>query len=215
MNAGLSNLATLKGYVLAAALRSATDYDAALAAIGLGVAGAFEKYCNRKFARVVGATEIFGADRCQFLISRLPVESVAMMEVKQTEALGWVVQNPSPIVTLDSLAGIIYLPDRSDVGIYTTQVRFTFTGGYFWEQLEAGDGGYPTAQPNGATPIPPDLQFAWLMQCAEAWKKKDKLGQGITGGEEKTERINPANLQQKFLPEVESILAQYIRYSMT
>ena len=41
MNSGFSNLTTLKAHLLAAGLRSATDFDTAIANIGLGMADAF------------------------------------------------------------------------------------------------------------------------------------------------------------------------------
>ena len=212
MNAGFSNLTTLKAHLLAASLRAATDYDAAITNIGLGMAAAIGNFCNRKFDRVVGDTEIIAADRCQFLLSRYPVEAVTQVEIKSTEALGWVVQNPSPIQTFDPACGIVYFPEQADAGKYYEQVRFTFTAGYFWEQLEPGDGGYPTA-PVGAA-LPPDLKLAWLLQCEIVWKMRDKLGQQIGGEESKgggpTYQINDLDLA----PQVKQMLQQFVRYNL-
>lgn len=218
MNAGLANLTSLKAYVLALSLRQRNDWDAALTIIGQGVAAAFERYCDRKFARTVGQVDVFGADRCQFLLSRFPVEPpVTTVEFKQDEPTGWVVQTGATgmaIQALDALAGIVYFPDGVDCGDYFSQMRFTYTGGYFWEQLEPTDDAYPTAQPPGSTALPADLLLAWYMQCAEIWKLKDKLGKGITD-EEKVQRISIANLEDNFLPQVKSIIGQYVRFSLT
>ena len=41
MNAGFSNLTTLKAYLLASSLRSSTAFDQAILTIGLGVADMF------------------------------------------------------------------------------------------------------------------------------------------------------------------------------
>lgn len=218
MNSGFSNLASLKAYTLAVGVRARTDWDAALTIIGQGVARAFEKYCDRKFAYTVGQLDVFGADRCQFLLSRFPVvPPVTTVEFKQDEPTGWVVQTGATgmaIQSLDADAGIVYFPDGVDCGAYFSQMRFTYTGGYFWEQLEPVDQGFPTALPAGATALPPDLLLAWYMQCAEIWKLKDKLGQGITV-EEKAQRISVANLEDNLLPQVKSILGQYVRFSLT
>jgi hypothetical protein len=214
MNAGFSNLSTLKGYILAAALRGATDYDAALTSIGQGVAKQFEKYCNRKFARSVGDTVIFSADRCEFILPRVPLEALTLTELKTNETDGFVAQDSTFIRAIDLANGIINT-GPGDAGPFYGQVRFTYTGGFFWEQLEPADGGYPTSQPGGSTALPADLLLAWQMQCAELWKKKDKLGEGITTDSEGVVRINPANLLDELLPTVKAILAGHIRYNLT
>ena len=136
---------------------------------------------------------------------KIPVES-------QTTTNGTINQY-RVIRALDAATGIIYFREEIDCGGYWAQMRFTYTGGYFWETLEPADGNYPTTMPSTATALPADLQLAWFLQVAEVWKKKDKLGQGIATDDDKGGRINPANLEEQFLPEVKSILSQYIRYS--
>jgi hypothetical protein len=215
VNAGLSNLTRLKAYVLAAALRAATDYDDQIVAIGQGVAGAFENYCNRKFARAAGTQQVISADRCQFLLSRLPLEAVTAVDLKMKESDGWAPQDLNDIIAIDLANGIINYPERADVGPWYAQVRFTYTGGYFWEQLEPADVGYPTAAPAGAATLPPDLLSAWLIQCEIVWKMRDKLGAGITQGDGKGRgpvyEINDLDLA----PLVKNMLSQYVRYQLT
>jgi hypothetical protein len=215
MNAGFSNLTTLKASLLTPALRASTDFDNAITTIGLGIANLFEKECDRQFARAVATTEIFGADRCQFLLSRIPVESVAQVELKLNETDGFIVQTPSPIVTVDNAAGIVYLPDGADFGPYTAQARFTYTGGYAWEQLEPNDPASPTAVPSGAAALPAALLSAWLLQCEIVWKMRDKLGLDIIGAQPKSRgplyQINDLDLA----PIVKTMLQHYKRYQLT
>jgi hypothetical protein len=146
MNAGFSNLDWLKKNVLAATLKNDLRFDPLILALGLGVAGQFEKYCGRKFMRGVGVADTFGADRASFLLNQFPVEApIALVEFKVDEPTGWVAQsqaagsNDLVIQSLDANAGIIYFEDNTDCGSYWSQMRFTYTGGYFWEQLEPDD----------------------------------------------------------------------------
>lgn len=210
MNVGLGNLATLKRHLLPASMLSQTSFDPLITDLGLGVAARFEQYCNRKFIRAVNATEVFPADRSHFLFSRFPIESISLSEVKLTEADGWVVQASGFIRSIDQIAGVVYTPGQVDVGPYYAQVRFTFTGGYFFETLEPTDGGYPTAQPNGSTILPDDLRLAWLLQCRQAWDLIDKLGTSIATEPKKNNAL--ADLQ--LTPEVKRTLDNYGRMEL-
>ena len=170
--------------------------------------------------RAAGNVEIIPADRCQFLLSRYPLETLTAVDLKMKESGGWVAQDLNNIISIDQANGVINFPEQADLGPWYAQARFTYTGGFFWEQLEPVDGagnptaGFPTAVPGGAALVPADLLEAWLMQCAENWKLKDKLGQGITI-EEKVQRISAANLVDNLLPQVKSRVGQYVRYSLT
>lgn len=180
MNAGLANLATLRAFLLPVALQAGTDDDVALLEIGLGVAGAMERYCGRRFPRAVAVADIFGADRCQFVLARFPVEAVTKIERKLNEAEGYLEQSlVDAVQSIDLGNGIVYFPDNADAGPYYAQMRFTYTGGYFFNVKEPADNGYPTAQPSGSTALPDDLRLAWLLQCGEVWNKMDKLGTSI------------------------------------
>ena len=215
MNSGFSNLTTLKAHLLAAGLRSATDFDTAIANIGLGMADAIGNFCNRKFLRTVGDTQIFAADRTQFLLQRYPVENVTQWELKQSEQLGFVVQDVTQIQAVDSVNGIIFFQETADLGKYYHQVRFTYTGGFWWPVLDSGDVGYPDTQPAGATALPNDLKLAWLLQCEIVWKMRDKLGTQISEGEGKTRgptyEINDLDLA----PQVKKMLSPFVRMNLT
>lgn len=223
MNAGFSNLATLKAYLLAKAIRSSTDYDAAITSIGLGIAGFFERYCGRKFAYTPGFQEVFGADRAAFCLSLFPVvPPVTLVEFKQDESTGWVAQDQTApsgdtlvIQSLDAENGVIYFPDNEDCGEYWSQMRFTYTGGYWWQQLEPTDEGYPAAQPAGSANLPNSLLEAWLIQCEIAWKMRDKLGKGLSAEETKGRgplyEINDLDLA----PQVKQMLEHHVRPQWT
>jgi len=214
MNAGFSNLTTLKAHLLAAALRPATDYDTPIQNLGLGVATAMENFCNRDFARVAGTTEIFPADRCEFLLSRYPVESVTLAEIKSTEVLGWVTQtDPNFIRAIQNKTGIVNT-GPSDAGKFYEQVRFTYTGGYWWPQLDSGDNGYPDTLPNGAYLIPNDLKYAWLLQCELVWKMRDKLGTQISEGDGKNRGPTYQLSDLDLAPQVKQMIDQYKRYAL-
>lgn len=209
MNAGFSNLATIKNLLLGeTSIESETQFDAVITALGLGVVGQFEKHCGRKFQRQAGVTQIIPADRAQFLLNRYPVEVVTQWELKQDEQDGFVVQDITQILTTDLESGIVYMPETNDVGKYYHQVRFTFTGGYFWETLDKGEAGWPTAIPATANILPPDLFNIWTLQVRHLWKNIDKLGREVLSDEE------VKSLPKDFAPTVEDNLSAYIRYNL-
>jgi hypothetical protein len=215
MNAGFSNLDTLKHQLLGGQLKSETQFDVLLKGIGLGMARMIESACNRRFQRTVGQVDILRADQVHFLLSRYPVESVASIDTKVTEADGWTAQTVNEFVqTIDLAAGIIYLPEGADVGLYHGQVRITYTGGYWWQTLEPKEAGYvqdeATGAPAGAALIPDDLRAAWLLQCQEVWNKRDKLGLGIADKPDEQGKLSELRL----VPLVKEMLKEYIRFQM-
>lgn len=208
MNAGFSNLALLKAQLLPSAMRSGTAYNDVILALGLGIAAAFENHCKRAFFRTVGDTATFPADHIHFILPRYPVESISAVDIKRTEADGWESQTVNDFIkTYDRESGVVYLPDGSDAGSYSDQVRFTYTGGYFWETLEPTDGGYPTAVPSGSTALPADILTAWHLQCREVWSKMDKLGATIGSAPDAQSHL--AELQ--LVPLVKGMLRDHVR----
>lgn len=211
MNAGFSNLDTLKKHLLAGSLQTDKRFDATIAAIGLGVAGAIARHCQRDFARIENATEIKGADHVEFLLSRYPLESVSKIELKLTEAEGWQELAINDVVsTMDLPDGIIHFAGNRDLGPHDAQLRFTFTGGYWWETAEPDAEDYPTETPAGAAALPEDLRLAWLLQCESIWGNKDKLGTGIVA--KPGEQTNLDDLE--LLPLVKTMLADHVRYNL-
>ncbi len=211
MNAGLSNFDTLKKHLLAGSTaKTDTRFDTAIQAIGLGTAAAIENFCQRKFFRSGADTQIIGADRCQFLLSRFPLETVTAVDLKLSEADGWEPVDLADIQTIDLKNGIVYFPDTADLGPYYGQVRITFAGGYWWETAEPDDDSYPTAPPAGSNALPSDLQLAWLMQCEVIWSKRDKLGSGLVDDPDAKSKISTLELS----PLVKQMLGQFVRYNL-
>lgn len=209
MNAGLSNLETLKKHLLADTMAGTKQFDAVILAIGLGAAGMLEQYCQRKFALMQRA-ESFGADRVQFILSHTPLLTVDKTEFKQDETTGFVTQAASYIRTIDFDNGVIFLPEGSDAGDYWSLVRFTYTGGYFWEMLEPDNEVYPSQITAGATALPEDLRLAWFLQCESLWSKRDKLGVGITDKPDEQAKLD----EIKLLPLVKQLLANYVKVNL-
>lgn len=208
MNAGLSNLYTLKQQLLAEALRASTKYDAQLQAIGTGVAGLLEKFCNRKFARVEGDTFICSADREAVYLPRYPVEDLTAVALKSDETVGWETQT-SFVLNRNDVSGHVYWGGYA--GPDYAQLRFTYTGGYWFDETEENEDTLPT----GATAIPGDLQLAWLLQCRIVWQSIDKLGQDIikTGSSATTQIGQLAGLALN--DQVKELLQGYRRYQLT
>ena len=214
MNAGFSNLATLKAWLLPPALAAATDYDAQILAIGRGAAAQLEGHCNRKFPRVVGDLYETTADRLVVILPRYPVEVISKVEIRNTIAEGWIDQgNPDQILfNRRDQAGIL------DIGGWLggryQRLRFTFTGGYFFEQLEPADTGYPTAQPSGSAALPDDLALAWRLQCEHIRTQRDKLGLSIAEQPKTLHGVVPNLASIQILPQAVNLVRELVRYSM-
>lgn len=204
MNCGLSNLDTLKKWLLPASEQSGSDFDDALQQLGQGIAGMFEGHCNRKFERTVGNTEQFPADRLIHIASRIPLESVASVQTRTDATASWETLTDQPR-QIDEDPGILYF--GSLLGSQLTQVKITYTGGYWFETLEPTDGGYPTTQPSGSTLIPAALLLAFKQQCAFAWHNREKLGIELEGTPESSALGNI-----ELTDEVKQLLQQFIRY---
>ena len=131
MNLGLGTLTDLKTHLLNEALRPATTYDTAIAALGRGVAARFEQHCSRKFGRVVGETYEFSGEREHAILPRYPVESVTAVELREDMSGGWVDQGTVNSLVEQVLAesGLVRL--TAPLGGWQDRVRLTYTGG-FW-----------------------------------------------------------------------------------
>ena len=220
MNAGFSNLTTLKAYLLAPALRPATDYDTAIATIGLGMADMFANHCNRDFAWNAAAADVAQGNREFWFCRRFPVASFTKVELRFFRADPWTDISGQPLAS-DEEKGLIHF--GYTLGRSPIQVRVTYAGGYFWEQKEPTDAGYPTAVPDAITNnaagidaakflLPPSLKSAWLTQCEIVWKMRDKLGKQITddkaGGGFEIAGLDLA-------PQVQNMLQPFKRYQLT
>ncbi len=207
MNVGLSNLATLKAWLLPSGLVSGTDYDGQIAAIGKGVAGQMEKSCNRLFGRTVSDTFECSGDRAHVSLPRYPIETVTTVEVRTDIAAGFVAQTGA-ILNNALQAGLIYF--GADIATHFDRLRITYTGGYFFETLEPTDMGYPTATPSGSFALPSDLLLAWKLQCEHVWGQRDKLGLAV--GDKPT--ATPPLAQIELLPTVLATLSSFRRHAL-
>src|SRR5437667_2969982 len=84
----LTQLSTVKSRLAL----TVTDYDDILTSAIKAVSGRFDKECNRTLARSTDATDEFGADQTEVLVSRYPVEAVTKFELKANETDGWTEQ---------------------------------------------------------------------------------------------------------------------------
>ena len=203
MNAGLSNLATLKRHLLPGTMLTDTQFDATITQLGLGVAGALEKYCNRKFQRTAGDTCTFTGDRDHFYLPRSPVEAVSAVALKTSEAGGFVAQTGA-IQNSDGTNGWIYF--GAYLGDRYSLVRVTYTGGFWWDTTEDDTG----VMPAGATAIAADLQTAWLLLCEAVWAGRDKLGTGLI---EKPDAA--AGAEMELTLQVKQMLSGFRRMQLT
>lgn len=209
MNAGFANLYTLKAQILAGSLRTRTDFDAQLLALGLGVAAAFDTHCNRHFARLADDFHVTTGGRQSLIVPRLPLEEVAVIETRDTIAAGWT-DETAALATWSADSGVVRFTSSLDA----EQIRVTFTGGYHWETKEPTDAGYPTAIPSGAATIPADVLSAWFLQVETIWRAKDKLGTEIAK-EPSSSGGTMAISSIELIPTVKQMLAGYVRYNLT
>lgn len=212
MNAGLSNLSTLKAWLLPASMQASTDYDDQILAIGKGVVGAMEGYCNRSFQRVVGDTFEISGDRMHVVLPRYPVEAQPTIELREDLATGYVSQTYTDLV-IDHLLSAGLIKFGAVASTSSSRLRFTYTGGYWWELLEPTDGSYPTTQPANSTAVPDDLLLAWRLQCEHVWTQRDKLG--LTIGDKPDNVYSGALAKIKLLDGVIEILGNYRRFALT
>lgn len=208
MNLGLGNLITLKQQLLAEALRVSTKYDAQLQAIGKGVAAQFEKYCNRKFCRTESATFVCSADRDHVFLDRYPLESVSQVELRTDNDTGFEVQSDI-VLTTDEASGKVFWGYYA--GPHYGQLRFTFTGGYWFDITEENN----DTMPSGATALPDDLRLAWILQCRVVWQAIDKQGKDVATTGSSSQFVSGTLASLALNDQVKEILNGYRRFQLT
>jgi hypothetical protein len=211
VNAGFSNLDTLRKHLLAGSLGAETKFDTVLKAIGLGVAGMFDKLCNRKLAYAEDAEVIFSGDRDHFVLPHYPVLSINSIESRYNDADAWE-DSESALVNSDSASGLVRF--YGPLGDHQLRVRVVYTGGYWFKTAEPDDEAFPGELPVGATALPEDIAAAWLLQCEQIWQTKDRLGTGLVGGDG-GQFLNTRLSTLELLPIVKQMLQGHIRYQLT
>jgi hypothetical protein len=207
-NVGLGNLTSLKAVLLPEAMRSRTEWDDAITALGKGVAIAFEAFTARKFEREAGATFIASADRSYLILPRFPIETITALAQRDDYATGFVSLALNTILNVNESTG--WVDFGSPLGSHNSTIRVTYTGGYHWEELEPTDGSYPTTVPTGATVLPADLLHAWHLQCEAQAIKMDLLNGGAARrAQDKSPELNDL----KLIPAVVEILNAYRRFA--
>jgi hypothetical protein len=213
MDLGLGNLSTLKKFILPGSLAttaSAIVPDATFSALGLGVSAAIEGMCNRSFSRKVGDVYTTEADRFNVILPRYPIETITAVNIKASDADGYLPQIISNVITRKDLAsGSIWFPYMQ--GIHWGTIQITYTGGYWYETLEPTDAGYPSTQPTGSTALPNDLQMAWLLWASEIWNRRDKLGLGLANTPDQVFQIDKLTMP----PALEHMINRYRRMQLS
>lgn len=219
MNAGLSNLDTLKRSLLAPALIGDKRYDFQLATLGLGVCGAFEKFCNRRFGYMENDTVEFSGDRPHYYLPRFPMTAVAKIEMRYFNTDDWTEITGQPI-TISYAEGLVHF--GYTLGRDPLRVRATWSGGYWFNTIEPKESDTPAEMPqitdptalrNGAKveTVPPELLSAFLFQCEAVWSARDKLGVATAEKPNVQSKISEVEL----LPLVKSILGGFVRYQLS
>ena len=192
----LTQLATVKDRLSIAP--ATTTYDALLTSAIKAVSNRFDNLTNRTLARTVSATQEFPADKTELILSCFPLEAVTKLEIKSTEAEGWLEQ--TDIDYLIRNACVVSLGSR--LGTWRDQGRITYTGGYVLPGTTPGA---------GQTAMPDDLEQAAIEQVAYWFRNKETLGlirNWPSGG------TYQVFMKIELLPSVEATLSAYERYTL-
>jgi len=208
MIAGLTNLDTLKKALLAETLVNETRFDLMIQTIGLGVAGIFNAFTNRRLAWMLGDTITFSGDRPHYYLPRYPILNVMSVQMKYFRTDNWNDISDQPI-TVNYETGLIHF--GYTLGRFPLQVKAIWDGGYWFEPLEPDDDAYPSTAPVGAVLLPDDLKAAFLLQCEEVWAQRDKLGSGIIDKPGAQSGLSKLELA----PLVKMVLQTHIRYQLS
>jgi len=219
MNCGLTNLNTLKKHLLAGSLDGETKFDPVIAMIGLGVAGLFDTFCNRKLAWMESEVVTYSGDRPHMYLPRYPIRQVRSVNMRYFQTDTWCEITGQPI-TVNFESGMIHF--GYTLGRFPLQVQTVWDGGYWFETLEPEVEGYPSTAPaaNAADPnslparfflLPDVLRSAFLFQCEAIWSARDKLGIGLIdkpGSQSEMGRL-------EISPLVKMMLQPFVRYQLS
>ena len=219
MNCGLTNLDTLKRGLLAGSLAGESKFDLALQMLGAGVRGAFEQFTNRRLGYKEDQTIVFSGDRPHYYLPGFPLSGIKKVEMRYFQTDSWTEITGQPI-NVNYENGLLHF--GYTLGRWPLQVRATWSGGYWFEDKEPEEAGYPSARPAVTDPLalnnggavadlPDELRSAFMWQCEAMWAARDKLGIGLVdkpNAQSETAKVGLA-------PMVKMILAQFIRYQLS
>lgn len=206
MNAGLTNLDTLKRHLLAGSMASQGAFDLQISTLGLGVAGLFDRFCNRELGYLADAEVVMSADRSHLVVPRYPLVEVASVSTKGWGETEWTAVDAEPQL-FNATSGVVHF--SGELGDCRSLVRVIYSGGYWWDSNEPQDG--PGVCPEGATELPGDLRAAFLLQCESVWGQRDKLGSGLVDKPAVTGALQGLEM----LPLVKEMLRGFVRYQMS
>lgn len=157
LSAGFGTLEQLKARLFPAVMESYDndgEWDADLRQIGLGVAEAFNRHCNRVFQRGVAvACDDEGGVR-SFVLDRYPVESITALQL--TTGAG-TTDELDRVYLVKPESGIVEL--EGYLGTYRDRITCTYSGGYWLGATETVSQNVVAAIAAGATQVsvtPPD-----------------------------------------------------------
>lgn len=206
MNAGLSNLSTLKRELLADLSTTETKWDSTILLIGLGVAGMFNRETNRELPYEAADTYEWDGMRRVVFVPRYPLYSVSKVEQRYQDADAWELLADEPVRTVCNTGAITVASALSSY-----RVRATYSGGYWVDTNEPEDG--VGAPPEGIQALPHELRAAFMLQCRKIWESIDKSGEAITkvgsGATFVTESLGGLEL----VPLVRAVLNSYRRFN--
>ena len=200
----------LKGQLLAASLRSDTNYDAVITGIGLGVANLFDQLLQPDVLPDCQETGGLFGGPAALVSRRYPVEVITGNEKKDDETDGFVASPLPPdgsSLIQQTQLDQGYIMFIAVQGYYFSRIRITYTGGFWFDTTEDNSG----VLPNAATLLPAAVKAAWYVQCQEVWNRLDRLGAQIAQNPEKQTALDKLELA----PFVKQLLGPFKRMQIT
>lgn len=195
-----TELDVLKANVLPGELSERDDWNTQITAIAVGVAKAFDNFCNRILVRDTAKIDYFAADSPFVSLTCYPVESITEVAEK-TSYDGSYTAVENSVLFLDEAAGLVHF--SGNFGTRSTRMRVTYSGGFWVDTSVAQDGSLPS----GATQLPSDILDGFYAQVSHECTLRDILG--VSGA---AQQSNSGIAEIQLLPRVKEILSQYRRY---
>lgn len=201
LTAGYLSTTNLRARLVPAAQAANAQWDAAISALGLAVAGVIDAHLNRTVARKAGHVFRRTADTSFLSVPAFPLETVTSLTLVSAATETGAADASGMIIGINKDAGIIHFGGAP--GDHTQTLVCTYTGGFWLD-----DGG---TQPSGSTALPEALLGAFVLQCqvtAEATGLFRAAGLRRDGDD--TPGRQPAKLD--LAPLVAATLAPFRRY---